>query len=94
MQDKAPCFTNLKPKALNKKIEKSLADQFKSYDQAETNLKTVAEESVVYKSSKDIDKAIKDKRKQMENAAKNLDFIQAAKLRDEIQELTNKKSNL
>ncbi len=84
----------LEPKALNKKIEKSLADKFKSYDQTETNLKTVAEEKVVYKSSKDIDKAIKDKRKVMENAAKNLDFIQAAKLRDEIQELTNKKSNL
>lgn len=84
----------LKPKALNKKIEKSLADKFKSYDQTETNLKTVAEENIVYKSTKDIDKAIKDKRKEMENAAKNLDFIQAAKLRDEIQELTNKKTNL
>ncbi|WCM42874.1 excinuclease ABC subunit UvrB [Flavobacterium sp. CBA20B-1] len=83
----------LKPKALNKKIEKSLADQFKTYEQ-QTELKTVAEEETAYYSTKDIDKAIKDKRKEMEKAAKNLDFIQAAKLRDEIQNLTNKKSNM
>ena len=30
----------------------------------------------------------------MEKAAKNLDFIQAAKLRDQIKELTNKKSDM
>ena len=30
----------------------------------------------------------------MEKAAKDLDFMQAAKLRDEIQELTNKKGNM
>src|SRR5690606_25559197 len=73
----------LKPKALNKKIEKSLADRFKSYEQNEPVLKTVAEESVTYKSTKDIDKVIKEKRKEMEKAAKNLDFLQAAKLRDD-----------
>lgn len=84
----------LKPKALNKKIEKSLADQFKSYNQQEPVLKNAAEEAAVYFSSKDIEKALKEKRKEMEKAAKNLDFIQAAKLRDEIKELTEKKSKL
>ncbi len=83
----------LKPKALNKKIEKSLADQFKGYEQQD-DFKAVAEEKIEYQTVKDIDKLIKDKRKEMEKAAKNLDFIQAAKLRDEIQFLTNKKQNI
>ena len=84
----------LVPKALNKKIEKSLADQFKSYEQNNETLKTVAEEQIIYKSTKEIDKAIKEKRKEMEKAAKNLDFMHAAQLRDEIKELTNKKTNM
>jgi len=84
----------LKPKALNKKIEKSLAEQFKTYQQEEPRLKTVAEETATYTNSKDLDKVIKEKRKEMEKAAKNLDFIQAAKLRDEIKELSEKKAQL
>lgn len=96
-RDKQMAFNKehgLKPKALNKKIEKSLADRFKSYEQNEPVLKTVAEETVTYKSTKDIDKAIKEKRKEMEKAAKNLDFLQAAKLRDDIKELTDKKNTI
>lgn len=82
------------PKALNKKIEKTLADQFRSYEQTSDTLKTVAETHTVYKTTKDVDKAIKEKRKEMEKAAKNLDFLMAARLRDEIKELTNKKENI
>lgn len=96
-RDKQMAFNKehgLKPKALNKKIEKSLADRFKSYEQNEPVLKTVAEETVTYKSTKDIDKAIKEKRKEMEKAAKNLDFLQATKLRDDIKELTDKKNTI
>ena len=83
----------LKPQALNKKIEKTLADQFKSYNQEETAVKAVAEDAVSYVNAKDIDKIIKEKRKEMEKAAKNLDFMEAAKLRDEIKMLTEKKAN-
>lgn len=53
-----------------------------------------AEPTWVYHNAKDLDKQIKDKRKEMETAAKNLDFMQAAKLRDEIKELNDKKSKL
>jgi excinuclease ABC subunit B len=38
----------------------------------------------------DIEKIIRDKRKNMEKAAKELDFLQAAKLRDEIKALQEK----
>lgn len=84
----------LKPKALNKKIENTLADQFKSYNQEDTGLKIAAEPTVVYHNAKDLDKLIRDKRKEMETAAKNLDFMQAAKLRDEIKELNDKKNKV
>ena len=84
----------LEPKALNKKIDTTLTDQFKSsYEQIETT-QIAAEAPVHYYSSKDIDKVIKEKRKEMEKAAKNLDFMLAAKLRDEIKELTEKKALL
>jgi excinuclease ABC subunit B len=42
---------------------------------------------VNYKSKADIQKLIDRTRKQMEHAAKDLDFIQAARLRDELFEL-------
>src|SRR5690554_3247120 len=81
----------ISPKALNKKVESSLADQFRGYSQADTNLKSVAEPEISYLNVADIDKEIKNKRKEMEKAAKDLDFMQAAKLRHQIQELTLKK---
>lgn len=84
----------LVPKALNKKIEKTLADQFKSYNQEESSLKQVAEDTIQYYNTKDIDSAIKEKRKEMEKAAKNLDFMAAAQLRDQIKKLTEKKSKM
>jgi excinuclease ABC subunit B len=40
-----------------------------------------------YMSKADIDKKIREARKAMEKAAKDLDFMQAAKWRDEIREL-------
>ena len=46
-----------------------------------------AEEKVNYRSKSDVQKLIDRTRKQMENAAKELDFIEAAKLRDELFEL-------
>ena len=82
----------LKPKALNKKIESSLAGSISSVKQYEqkNSLEKVAEELVQYGSLNDIEKLIREKRKAMEKAAKELDFIQAAKLRDEIKILQDR----
>lgn len=50
-----------------------------------------AEPTVNYKDPEDLEKAIVAKRKQMEKAAKDLDFIEAARLRDELFELQARK---
>ena len=75
------------PTALNKKISESLVGRSKDFpDERYTQkqiVQKVAETKATY-SSEDLEKLIGDKQKAMENAAKNLDFILAAKLRDEI----------
>lgn len=77
----------LKPKALNKKISENLVGRSKDFpDEKYTQkeiLQKVAETKATY-ASEDIEKMIAQKQKEMESAAKNLDFIKAAKLRDEI----------
>lgn len=77
----------LKPKALNKKISENLVGRSKDFpDEKYTQkeiLQKVAETKATY-ASEDIEKMIAQKQKEMEAAAKNLDFIKAAKLRDEI----------
>jgi len=84
---------NLVPTALNKKIDDSMSraisGKSSSYDQFE-NINIAAETTIEYKNNKDIEKAIREKRKAMEKAAKELDFMQAAKLRDVIKELQNR----
>ncbi|MGZ5192423.1 MAG: excinuclease ABC subunit UvrB [Kaistella sp.] len=76
----------LVPTALNKKISEILVGRSKDfpdpkYTQKEI-LKQVAEEKANY--GKDAEVIIAEKQKAMEAAARNLDFIKAAKLRDEI----------
>ena len=44
----------------------------------------VAEEQVVYRTIPELEKAVKQVRKQMEKAARDLDFIEAARLRDDM----------
>lgn len=78
----------LKPKALNKAIESSLADVL-SQKQKEIEQKASLESKNIFTSVSAIEKAIKEKRKAMEIAAKDLDFHQAANLRDQIKELQN-----
>lgn len=77
----------LKPKALNKKISENLVGRSKDFpDEKYTQkeiLQKVAETKASY-SGEDIEKILEQKQKEMEAAAKNLDFIKAAKLRDEI----------
>lgn len=75
------------PTALNKKISEYLVGRTKdfpdtSYTQKEI-IRQVAEERAVY-GGEEVEKLISEKQKAMEAAAKNLDFLTAAKLRDEI----------
>ena len=49
-----------------------------------------AEPESLYLSKPEIEKKIRDMRKMMEKAAKELDFMQAAKLRDDIKALQDK----
>lgn len=53
-----------------------------------------AEEEVAYTTKVQLDKAIGKIRKQMEQAAKNLDFMEAARLRDELMALEQKKTGM
>ncbi len=81
---------NIKPKALNKAIENSLSNKPEPYKiEQERSLKAAAEE-VVYFSKDQLQTRIKETRKEMEKAAKDLDFMKAAKLRDEIKMLQEK----
>ena len=78
---------NLTPQPLNKKISDSILLQKepmppKSYLQKEI-VQIAAEEKLTYNSS-DFEKIISKKQKEMEKAASELDFITAAKIRDEI----------
>jgi excinuclease ABC subunit B len=77
---------NIIPKPLNKSIEDHLSNRFE-YKQ-EDNLRKVAEQNLNQNYSKtEIQKMVREMKKEMESAAKALDFIQAAKIRDEIKRL-------
>ena len=78
---------NQVPQALNKKIESAftknpLADYELGYATS-----IAAEPITEYLSKPEIEKRIREKRKSMEKAAKELDFMQAAKFRDDIKAL-------
>lgn len=83
---------NKVPTALNKKISEALVGRSKDFpDSAYTQkeiLQKVAETKLAY-GGEDLEKLIAQKQKEMEEAAKKLDFILAAKLRDEILALKN-----
>ena len=81
---------NLVPQALNKKIESAFIKNPLAEYELEKAINAAAEPEVEYLSKSDIEKRIREKRKAMEKAAKELDFMQAAKLRDEIKVLQTK----
>ncbi|WP_333876208.1 excinuclease ABC subunit UvrB [Flavobacterium sp.] len=81
---------NLVPKALNKSLGNALSNNSVSTAYFEDKIAKAAEPESLYLSKPEIEKKIRDTRKAMEKAAKDLDFMQAAKLRDEIQALQNK----
>lgn len=78
---------NQVPQALNKKIESAFTkNPLVDYELGLT-LNAAAESETEYLSKAEVEKRIREKRKSMEKAAKDLDFMQAAKLRDEIKSL-------
>jgi excinuclease ABC subunit B len=81
---------NVVPRALNKKIESAFT-KIPLIDAELGYLPNIAAEPITeYLSKDEIDKRIREKRKAMEKAAKELDFMQAAKFRDEIKALQGK----
>lgn len=83
---------NQVPQALNKKIDSAFTkNPLVEYELGHT-LNVAAEAETAYLSKAEIDKLIREKRKSMEKAAKELDFMQAAKLRDEIKKLQEQAS--
>jgi excinuclease ABC subunit B len=82
---------NVIPMALNKKIESAFTkNPLVDYELGLTSLSLAAEPETEYLSKPEIEKRIRDKRKAMEKAAKDLDFMQAARFRDEIKVLQDK----
>lgn len=82
---------NLVPMALNKKIESAFTkNPLVDYELGYNSLNVAAEPETEYLSKPEIEKKIRENRKAMEKAAKDLDFMQAAKLRDAIKALQEK----
>jgi excinuclease ABC subunit B len=78
------------PKALNKSLGSALGNNSVSTQYYENQALKAAEPESLYLSKPEIEKKIREARKAMEKAAKELDFMQAAKFRDEIKMLQEK----
>ncbi|NKI26276.1 excinuclease ABC subunit UvrB [Arenibacter sp. 6A1] len=78
---------NITPTALNKSLDSILAKNSVSTYHFEKESIKAAEPDMKYLSADEKEKMIRTKRKAMEKAAKELDFMQAAKIRDEIKAL-------
>ncbi len=75
---------NMVPKALNKSLDSALGKNSVSTYSYELEAARAAEPESEYLTKGELEKKIREKRKLMEQAAKALDFIIAAKLRDQI----------
>lgn len=78
------------PQSLNKSLGNAFSANSVSTQYFENQAYKAAEPESEYLSKPEIEKKIRDKRKLMEKAAKELDFMQAAKFRDEIKALQEK----
>lgn len=81
---------NKTPQSLNKSLGNAFNANSVSTQYFENIALKAAEPESLYLSKPEIEKKIRDTRKLMEKAAKELDFMQAAKFRDEIKELQEK----
>ena len=78
---------NKVPTALNKSLDSALSKNSVATYASEKELKKAAEQATRYLTKPQIEQKIRDTRKLMEKAAKDLDFIEAARFRDEIKNL-------
>ena len=90
---------NLTPKAIEKTVRKTMGGMLQggrkgvAYDLSGDNgYAMVADQVVEYMSAKDLDAAIGNARNRMEEAARELDFMSAARYRDEMYELQKRKN--
>ncbi|MBL7472664.1 excinuclease ABC subunit UvrB [Robertkochia sediminum] len=81
----------IKPQALKKNLDSALAkNSIATYQQEKEAARKAAEPEQEYMTKEQLEKVVRDKRKAMEKAAKELDFMEAARLRDEIKILQEK----
>ncbi|CAM4357516.1 excinuclease ABC subunit UvrB [Zobellia nedashkovskayae] len=80
----------LVPKSLNKSLDSVLSKNSVSTYHFQKEEMRAAEPDLDYLTKDQVEKMVREKRKAMEKAAKELDFMQAAKLRDEIKLLQEK----
>ncbi|SDE06326.1 Excinuclease ABC subunit B [Pricia antarctica] len=78
---------NITPQALKKNLDSALSKNSVSTYHFEKEELRAAEPDLDYLTKDQVEKLIRTKRKAMEKAAKDLDFMQAAQLRDEIKML-------
>lgn len=72
------------PTQINKKLDNTLSKDTITTYQYDNAIQKAAEQDLEYLPKEEIEKRIRTKRKQMEEAAKSLDFLVAAQLRDDI----------
>lgn len=84
------------PKALKKSVDSVLAGSStaKSTVMDQVEQINLGESKAIYETKESLEKAINNTRKSMEKAAKSLDFIEAARLRDVMIELESKRSTV
>ncbi len=81
---------DITPKPLNKSLDNALTqNSVSSYYYEQESIKTSKEESA-FLTKPELEQKVRDNRKLMETAAKELDFIMAAKFRDKIKYYKNK----
>jgi excinuclease ABC subunit B len=82
---------NITPQAVKKSLDSALSGKKKEpYEVIEMPTLEAAEEAVANYSESDLKKRMTKVRKSMEKAAKDLDFMEAARFRDELKMLQNK----
>ena len=79
-------INNIVPRQIEKTLDNALVKKIDL--EIEKKIKT-DEESIYMLPKKNIDEKIRETRKKMEQAAKDLDFMEAARLRDELKKLKN-----
>jgi len=85
---------NITPKALNKSLDNELTKNSVSTYYYELEAQKAAEPESEYLTKPELEKKIRENRKHMEYAAKNLDFMEAAKYRDLIKSYKDKLEKL